>query len=130
MEQSDPKQPMNEVPVSSDETVAPAPAPEQAPAPEEEAGGGTALIALGVIVVIILAGAFFIFGDKYSGAPKTETDLDQQFNAADGTAQAEVEAIATVDESTALSSIEEDINNSDLSELDAELDAIDEEFSI
>lgn len=130
MEQSDPKQPMNEVPVSSEEPVAPAPEQAPAPAPQEEAGGGTALVALGVIVVIILAGAFFIFGDRYSGAPKTEADLEQQFDAADETAQAEVEAIATVEESTALSSIEADIDNSDLSELDAELDAIDEEFSI
>tara|TARA_B100000745_G_scaffold294549_1_gene237643 strand:+ start:7395 stop:7769 length:375 start_codon:yes stop_codon:yes gene_type:complete len=108
-----------------------APAPNPAQAPEEgAAGGGTALLALGVIVVVILAGAFFIFGDKYSGAPKTEADLEQQFDAAEGAAQAEVEAIGAVEESTALSSIEADINESDLSELDAELDAIDEEFSI
>tara|TARA_B100000508_G_scaffold60333_1_gene47422 strand:+ start:437293 stop:437667 length:375 start_codon:yes stop_codon:yes gene_type:complete len=108
-----------------------APAPNPAPAPEEgAAGGGTALLALGVIVVVILAGAFFIFGDKYSGAPKTEADLEQQFDAAEGAAQAEVEAITAVEESTALSSIEADINESDLSELDAELDAIDQEFSI
>ena len=101
--------------------------PEMTPE-EPQTGGGTALIALGVIVVIILAGAFFIFGDKYVGAPKTESDLEKEFEASDTATQAEVEAIATVNESTAISSIEADINASDLSELDAELDAIDQEF--
>jgi len=119
-----PETPMNEVPVNA------APQAAEPMAPEENGGGGTALVALGVIVAVILAGAFFIFGDKYSGAPKTEADLEQQFDAAENAASAEVQAIAEVEESTALSSIEADINTSDLSELDAELDAIDQEFAI
>lgn len=112
------------------------PTQEQAPmqenmAPEEHAaGGGTALIALGVIVVVILAGAFLIFGNKYAGAPKTEEGLEIQFDAAESAAQAEVDAINTVQDSNAISAIEADINASDLSELDAELDAIDQEFAI
>jgi len=109
--------PMNEIPQA------------EAPiTPEEHGGGGTALVALGVIVVIILAGAFFIFGDKYSGAPKTEADLEQQFDASEQQAGAELEAIVQTSDSNALADIESDLNESDLSDLDGELDAIDQEF--
>lgn len=103
--------------------------PEMAPEEPASTGSATALIALGVIVVVILAGAFFIFGDKYNGEPKNDADLEQEFNSADAATQAEIEAIATVNQSTTLSSIEADINASDLSELDAELDAIDQELA-
>jgi len=104
---------------------------EEDTAPVEQAtGGGTALVALGVIVVIILAGAFFIFGNKYAGAPKTEESLDIQFDAAETATQAQIDAINTVQDSTALTAIEADINASDLSDLDASLDAIDQEFAI
>ena len=49
---------------------------------------------------------------------------------AETAAEADVEAIVEVQESDALSAIEADINASDLSDLDAELDAIDQEFAI
>jgi uncharacterized protein HemX len=116
-----------QVPQQAPEQETPAAAP-QPEAPEEHMGGGSALIALGVIVVIILAGAFFIFGDKYVGAPKTEADLEEQFDASEQQAGAELEAIIETSDSNALADIEADLNGSDLSDLDGELDAIDQEF--
>lgn len=99
--------------------------------PQEGPGGsGGALIALVVIVLIILAGAFFIFGDKLPGEPKTDAELDEQFDATGVEAQAELEAINSTSDSNALADLEADINSSDLSDLDAELDAIDQELGL
>lgn len=121
MEQQEPQQ----TPAPEQQASEAAPQPET---PKEEAGSGSALIALGVIVVIILVGAFFIFGDKYVGAPKTEADLEEQFDASEQQAEAELEAIIETNDSNALADIEADLQNSDLSDLDGELDAIDQEF--
>ena len=118
---------MNEQP--QEEQMA-APQQEEPKAQSSQGGSGGALIALAVIVIIIIAGAFFIFGDRYAEGPKTEADLQQEFEASEDAAQAEINAINTVGESTSLSDIEADLNASDLSDLDAELDAIDQELGL
>lgn len=97
--------------------------------PVQEAGSSTALIALAIIVLVILAGAFFIFGDKYNGDPETEGELEAQFEVSQGATQEEIAEIRQTSDSTALSDIERDLNQSDLSDLDAELDAVDQEFN-
>lgn len=119
------KQPMEGAPV---EQEAPQEEMPQDPMMDGKGGSGSALIALVVIVLVILLGAFFIFGDKLPGGPKTDADLEEQFEATQANNDEEVQAIRATSESTAVADIESDLNNSDFSELDSELDAVDEEF--
>lgn len=110
-------------------------APEQMPQepnmsgkPEESKGYG-ALIAMAVIVLIIIVGAYFMFQDRVGEGEKSDAELDAQFDASEGQLDAELEAINSTSEDDTLASIETDLEGSDLSDLDAELDAIDEEFN-
>lgn len=98
------------------------------PAPEEKSSWGSAIGIILIVAVIIIGGLYF-WGQKidermseYEAGDVTVEDI---LNAPDSQLEALSEEQST---STDITDIEEDLNTTDLDELDAELDAIEAEL--
>ena len=93
-------------------------------------------IILGVLIVllVLILGGLYLWGSTMStGVLETAPEVEQPAPAennepANTSDDAQVQALDTVSTSDEISAIEADIENTNLDELDAELDAIDAEF--
>ncbi len=92
--------------------------PPQQEAPKEEKGVG-GIIGIVIIVVILIVAGAYLFANRPTPAPQP-TDTMMQ----DETSPAAPEELRTQGTSDAVSAIESDLNNTDLGNLDAELDGI------
>jgi len=96
-------------------------APVEESAPKEKSAGG--VISTIIIVVIILIGAVYLFTSR---EPAIEMTPEEISTAPD----AQVEALMEQGTSDSLTTIEEDLDATELEGLDAELDAIEAELNL
>lgn len=92
-----------------------------------KSGGVGALIGAIIIVFILLGLGFYIFTNRDTQEPQTDTSAIEEgiVNLPDQ----QREELEDQSMSDALSTIEEDVNDTDLNNLDAELQAIEEELN-
>ena len=88
------------------------------------------IIAIGIIAIIILGGAFYFYSTRVASNGPNQADLEAQFQAAQNNAQKEISTIETQSDSTSIDAIQADLNASDVSDLDAEISSINQELGL
>lgn len=97
--------------------------PPQQEMPKEEKGVGGVIGIIIIVIILIVAGAYLFANRPVSQAPAPTVEMT------DETSPATSEELRTQGTSDTVGAIESDLNNTDLDNLDAELDGIQNEVN-
>ena len=96
--------------------------------PPKKRGGMGPLIGIFIIVVLLLVGALYFWGQKLSQQETVAPTEQVEDQAPQSTGDASVDALLTQSSSDELSAIEADLNSTDTANLDAGASEIDDEL--